>query len=402
MDKSIMDYCPDERADWKLDWESLESGFPWLGALGLCQQDPEFHGEGSVLNHTRSVLECLVAMPLWRELCLEKRKITFAAALMHDIGKPATTKAEGDRIHSYGHSMKGAQMARTILWEMNIPFQWREAVCSLIRNHTKPFWLMENEERMTRTALQIMLDTDIELLALVVKSDNLGRQSANQAETADNLELAYEYMKELSCTCTDIDRSLYPMSTSLGPITSCTHIFSNDESRFSFFRNQELREPYNVFSSHRCTVTLLSGLPGAGKDHWVEKNAPKGLPVISLDAIRAEIGAKPTGDQGSVIKRAKEKAREYLRRKQDFVWNATNLSRQIRGNIIDLCTDYQARVEIVYLECSRGQLHEQNRNRSHPVPEKAIEKLLSRWEIPDFTEAHSVRYFCCNSRPVKL
>ncbi len=116
------------------------------------------------------------------------------------------------------------------------------------------------------------------------------------------------------------------------------------------------------------------------------------MPVISLDAIRREIGAKPSGDQGVVIARAQSQAREYLRSKKNFVWNATNLSRQIRSQLIDLFTSYEARVEIVYLECTREKLFEQNRNRSHPVPEKAIERLLSRWEIPDFTEAHSVRY----------
>jgi len=390
--ENILERCPDSGSGWKVDWESLERDFPWLGALDCCPQDPEFHGEGSVLNHTRAVIQYLVEMPLWRRLSLEKRKLAFAAALMHDIGKPATTRYDGNRIHSYGHSLKGAQMARVILWDMDVPFQCREAVCSIIRNHTKPFWLLENDERMKRTALQIMLDTDIEMLSAVVMADNHGRQCEGRDATAENLELAFEYMKELTCACAP--ESIYPMSSSRGPITSCSHIFSNEESRFRFFRNPELREPYNAFPSHRCTVFLLSGLPGAGKDHWIEHSAAEGLPVISLDKIRAETGARPSGDQRAVISAAKEKARELLRTKQGFIWNATNLSRQIRDQLTDLCADYEARIEIVYLDCSRRRLYEQNRNRSQSVPENVIEKLLSRWEIPDFTEAHSVSYIC--------
>jgi len=381
---------PDEESGWTPDLEGIEHRYPWLRDLALCPQDLEFHGEGSVLEHTRAVTASLVAMPRWRSLPREQREIAFAAALMHDIGKPATTREEGGRLHSYGHSRAGALMARTLLWEMNIPFQVREAVCALIRCHTKPFWLLENDGRTKRTALQILLDTRIDLLDLVARADNLGRQCASQAATAEMLELAYEYLKESACSCSP--SSLYPLSTAEGFITSCTHHFANDESRFRFFRNPALQEPYHAYPSHRCTVLMLSGLPGSGKDHWIQHQSPPGMPVISLDAIRRNIGAKPSGDQGIVIARAKEEAREYLRSKKDFVWNATNLSRQIRSQLIDLFTSYEARVEIVYLECTRERLFEQNRNRSHPVPEKAIERLLSRWEIPDFTEAHSVRY----------
>ena len=33
---------------------------------------------------------------------------------------------------------------------------------------------------------------------------------------------------------------------------------------------------------------------------------------------------------------AKEEARTYLRKGQDFVWNATNITRQMRAQLIDL------------------------------------------------------------------
>ena len=122
-------------------------------------------------------------------------------------------------------------------------------------------------------------------------------------------------------------------------------------------------------------MTVISGLPGAGKDTWISDRMP-GLPVISLDALRIELDEEATGSQGRVVQAAREKAREFLRRQEDFVWNATNLSRDLRTQLIDLPTAYRAQVRIVYVETSPDTLFRQNRERSNPVPAEAIERML--------------------------
>jgi predicted kinase len=91
-----------------------------------------------------------------------------------------------------------------------------------------------------------------------------------------------------------------------------------------------------------------------------------------------------------VIAAARELARERLRAGEPFVWNATNLSRSIRGQLIDLFAGYRARIEIVYREVPEPDLWRQNRERTRPVPERVIDALLARWTVPDLTEAHGV------------
>jgi predicted kinase len=137
-------------------------------------------------------------------------------------------------------------------------------------------------------------------------------------------------------------------------------------------------------------VVLMSGLPGAGKSRWARENLS--VPVVTLDDIRAEMGAKASGNQGAVLERAREQARGYLRQGQPFAWNATNLSRELRERLIDLFATYRARVRIVYVEASCRRLWEQNRSRESAVPEAVIERLLSKWEVPDLTEAHRVEF----------
>jgi predicted kinase len=138
-------------------------------------------------------------------------------------------------------------------------------------------------------------------------------------------------------------------------------------------------------------VTVLSGLSGAGKDTWIQRQRPD-LPVVSLDALRAELGIKPTGDQRAVAAAAFERAREHLRAGRSFVWNATNVTRQQRDGCTGLVADYHGRVELVLLEAPPKMLRARNMTRSEPVPEAVVDRLIRRWEAPDPTEAHTVSY----------
>ncbi|MGH9761032.1 MAG: AAA family ATPase, partial [Blastocatellia bacterium] len=103
-----------------------------------------------------------------------------------------------------------------------------------------------------------------------------------------------------------------------------------------------------------------------------------------------EMGIAPDEPQGAVVSQARERGREYLRRAESFVWNATNLSRQIREACISLFAAYGARIRIVHVEAPPSKLYERNRERSSVVPEGVIHRLLDRWEVPDLTEAHQV------------
>jgi predicted kinase len=73
------------------------------------------------------------------------------------------------------------------------------------------------------------------------------------------------------------------------------------------------------------------------------------------------------------------------------VWNATNLSRQVRSSIIDLCIDYHAKVEIVYVEAGPDEIARRNAVRKEPVPAKATQRMLERWEVPDLSECHTLQ-----------
>ena len=114
-------------------------------------------------------------------------------------------------------------------------------------------------------------------------------------------------------------------------------------------------------------------------------------PMISLDNIRQELKLKPGDTNGIVIQTAKERAKEYLRKHQSFVWNATNLTPQ-RKQLIDLFESYKARVFIDYLETTPEEQKRRNHNRDNVVPEETINDMIGKLVLPEFFEAQYVSW----------
>jgi len=357
----------------RLRWDELQA-FAWVRALEGCPQDPVHHAEGNVWIHTRMVLETLLAMPAWRALPEEEQRIVYVACLMHDVAKPATTRREDDgRVTAKGHSRAGELLARRLLWELGAPFALREHVAALIRHHQIPFYLIEREDAQ-RLAAEISLSTRCDWLALVAEADIRGRVCADMQRIADNIELFREFCRDEGCLS--------------GP-----RRFASDHTRFVYFQTPAAgRHPdVEAYDDTRAEMVLMSGLPGAGKDTFVREHFAT-FPVVSLDELREELDVEPGEAQGAVVQAARERGREHLRRGERFVWNATNLSRQRRGPIIDMAASYGARIHIVYLDVPVETLRAQNRARERVVPWSVIHRMSERWETPTLVEAHQVDY----------
>lgn len=89
-----------------------------------------------------------------------------------------------------------------------------------------------------------------------------------------------------------------------------------------------------------------------------------------------------------MVRVAQERCLEFLRAGASFAFNATNLLRLTRQRWIDLFADYDARVELVYVEPPMAVILRRNRDRGRTVPEGVIGDLAARVEPPTWAEAH--------------
>ena len=350
------------------EWKVSPADYPWLEPMRDCQQNPRYHAEGDVWTHTLMVCEELAAGPRFRALDESDRKILWACALLHDVAKPDCTRIGPDgELTSAGHARRGAVMARRILWQMDVPYAAREQICGLIRHHMVPFWALEKPVRLL---LEVSQTARCDLLSIQAEADARGRQAPDRQKLIDEAVLFADYAREHGCA-------------------SAPYAFPTPHTRFAYFRSDTRAPDQEAYDDTRCRVHVLSGLPGAGKDTYLQANLPD-LPVVSLDAIRRELRIKPTDDQAPVAERARELAREHLRAKREFVWNATNLSRDQRERCLGLMADYHAWIRLIYCETSCAELMRRNAEREPPFPGAALERLLDRWEIPDLTECHEL------------
>ncbi len=362
--------------DWQITWEEIEARHAWLRMLAGVSQQPAYHAEGDVLAHTRMVGEALVALDEWRALSPVERSILFAAALLHDVGKAACTRVEPDgQISSPGHARAGASTARALLWRdaPPAPFQCREIIARLVRHHGLPLWFWDKSDPR-RSVIAASQSVRLDWVALLAEADVRGRICADQAGLLDRVALFRDYCAEQRCYC--VPRA-----------------FVTEHSRFVYFHSAQPDPDYAAFDDTRCEVVLIAGLPGAGKDTWLQQHHPD-LPVISLDRMRRELGIATGGNQGAIIQAAKERARIYLRQGQSFAWNATNIVKALRSQLIDLFASYGARITIIYLDAPFDTIMRRNasRPRDDAVPERVIARMADRLEVPDLTEAHRVEW----------
>ena len=362
-----------------IDWPQVEEALEGLVSsrtLAATRQDASVHAEGDVWAHTRLVLEALTSSSEWRALDQGQRGVTFVAALAHDVGKASTTRADAEgRLSSRGHSGRGEQLVRHWLWRLGANFADREHVCRLIRNHQAPFYALERENP-PYLAARLSLGLTNRLLVTLALADARGRRcvdAAAQARMVENCELYGALCEEEGV----LD----------GPKD-----FASEHTRVVWCESGGQRAPeVAAFDDTTCELTLMSGLPAAGKDTWLETHCPQ-LEVVSLDALRELHDVAPTDDQGWLVQTAREAARSYLRAGRSFAWNATTLSAQFRSQVIELARSYRARVHLVYCEAGPRELAARNGSRRDPVPAAAVKKMLERWSVPLPDEAHRVTY----------
>ncbi len=372
--------------DWQTDFDALNGTMlsPIFSAMSRTPQNPHWHGEGDVFSHTKLVLKELAGDERYRLADDRKRLILFTAALLHDIGKTRCTRLENGVPISPYHSKTGAVMTRELLWRdfglcgNENSRSFRETVCFLIRYHSLPPHII-NEPDCERALVKIAAQGELvpkftlEMLDILTSADIRGRICDTLNKSLDALEFCFSLAKETG-------------------VYYSPAVFSSPSAE-RFYFDGKIPLGTELYDSAWGEIVIMSGLPGTGKDTWIRDNLA-GLPEISPDKIRKLLKVSPTDPQGAVFASARELAKEYLRRREPFVWNATNITAATRKKLTALFGQYNAASKIVFLETPWETELSRNSARPDSVPQSAIEAMLGRLEIPERHEARIVEWLC--------
>ena len=203
-----------------IDWETIESDIlpDYAARMKATQQNPLYHAEGDVWAHTRMVCEYLVKDKEFWCASLRERQELFIAALLHDIGKIVTTKWQDGAWTSPNHAIKGAVMARKLLWKdygLCGTREWmcfRETICLLVRYHMIAPYAMEKNnagQRLIKIAAngELAKDFTLKKLFLLSRADVNGKISDSNVQSEEAVMMAAALAQEMGCYERPLSRS---------------------------------------------------------------------------------------------------------------------------------------------------------------------------------------------------
>ena len=160
----------------------LEAGgwlvhFPEIAGLRGVAQEPDWHPEGDVFEHTGHCLDALVDLPEWQVAPEDDRVVWTLAVLAHDFGKAVATRVVErngrPRIVSPGHERDSVPLAASFLGRIGTPHRIVDRVLPLVANHMAHFG--DVTERAVRRLARRLHPETIDHLCVLMTADAFGR-----------------------------------------------------------------------------------------------------------------------------------------------------------------------------------------------------------------------------------
>ena len=159
--------------------EQPSRGFRWLRALGRIEallpelaatigvpQEPSWHPEGDVFEHSMQALDGA------------KSRLIKYAALCHDLGKVTTTREIDGRLRSFNHEQEGVEPARRLMKRLTGSHELIELVGTLTLYHMRPGAYVKQQagpRAYKALAAELAPALNLSILAELAYADKSGR-----------------------------------------------------------------------------------------------------------------------------------------------------------------------------------------------------------------------------------
>ncbi|MDF2838350.1 MAG: putative superfamily hydrolase [Evtepia sp.] len=144
--------------------------------LQKTEQSKLHHPEGNVWNHTCLVVDEAAKV---REKSSDPTVFMWAA-LLHDIGKPSTTRMRRGRITAYDHDKQGQALSEEFLRVFTEDQELIQKVGKLVRYHMQPLFVLKGLP--FAEVGKMKRETNLQDIALLSYCDRMGRTNSDEEE----------------------------------------------------------------------------------------------------------------------------------------------------------------------------------------------------------------------------
>ena len=159
----------------------LDEILPELAATVGVQQNPRWHPEGDVFEHTMQAIDA-AAVIVQKYDNEHDKLILLYAALCHDLGKVTTSVVVDGVIKSIGHEKESKKFARTMMKRITHNVDLINAVSSLVLYHMMPLQFVVNGAKLSayqRLANKLDKDVNMKMLIDLCVADRRGRNGTD-------------------------------------------------------------------------------------------------------------------------------------------------------------------------------------------------------------------------------
>ncbi len=160
---------------WLKKIKRITDVLPELAATIGVEQNPEWHPEGDVFEHTMQAID---AAELLECDDVQQKLILLFAALCHDLGKAVSTAIIDGKIKSHGHDIAGVSIAKKMLKRVTKKNIILDIVPILVKYHMAPgIFIAQHAKPAAYRRLAVNLGdyANLKLLGMLALADRQGR-----------------------------------------------------------------------------------------------------------------------------------------------------------------------------------------------------------------------------------
>ena len=179
---------------WLKDINRLKEILPEIYNCIGVPQNPEWHPEGDVFEHTMQALDAAAKLNYSDE---EQKLIICYAALCHDLGKAVTTINDNGIWKTPKHDIAGVPLASSLMKRICGKKEIMEKVKILTRYHMEPSAFIKNNAKLAaykRLALKLD-DVTIDMLCKLALADARGRNPNSHEPLSNSGEIVEKFLE---------------------------------------------------------------------------------------------------------------------------------------------------------------------------------------------------------------